>query len=191
MSNEERQREQHLIVLSGPAGSGKDTVVQRLVELHPEIEVSVSLTTRSKRPGEHEGVNYYYIEAAEFERRIAADEVLEHTNYCGNYYGTPKAEIEKRMRQGINVVLIIEVEGAANVKRIYPGAKLVFVRPPSFEELERRLRGRKTETEEKIQKRLARALEEMEYACDYDYVIINDKVDDCAQELYQIIQQPK
>ena len=191
MSNEERQREQHLIVLSGPAGSGKDTVVQRLIELHPEIEVSVSLTTRNKRPGEHEGVNYYYIEAAEFERRIAAGEVLEYTNYCGNYYGTPKAEIEKRMRSGINVVLIIEVEGAANVKRIYPGAKLVFIRPPSFEELERRLRGRKTETEEKIQKRLSRALEEMEYACDYDYVIINDKVDDCAQELYQIIQQPK
>ena len=191
MSNEERQREQHLIVLSGPAGSGKDTVVQRLVELHPEIEVSISLTTRDKRPGEHEGVNYYYIETAEFERRIAAGEVLEYTNYCGNYYGTPQAEIEKRMQQGINVVLIIEVEGAANVKRIYPGAKLVFIRPPSFEELERRLRGRKTETEEKIQKRLSRALEEMEYACDYDYVIINDKIDDCAQELYQIIQQPK
>ncbi len=182
---------QHLIVLSGPAGSGKDTVVQYLVEHHPEVEVSVSMTTRDKRPGEREGVNYYYISTEEFERRIAAGEALEYTNYCGNYYGTPKSEVDSRIEKGINVILIIEVEGAANIKRLYPDAKLVFVRPPSFEELEKRLRGRKTESEEKIRERLARALEEMEYACDYDYVIIKDKVEQCAEELYQIICEPK
>lgn len=182
---------QHLIVLSGPAGSGKDTVVQYLVEHHPEVEVSISMTTRDKRPGEREGVNYYYISTEEFERRIAAGEALEYTNYCGNYYGTPKSEVDSRIEKGINVILIIEVEGAANIKRLYPDAKLVFVRPPSFEELEKRLRGRKTESEEKIRERLARALEEMEYACDYDYVIINDKVEQCAEELYQIICEPK
>ena len=182
---------QHLIVLSGPAGSGKDTVVQHLIEEHPEIEVSVSLTSRDKRPGEREGINYYYVSTEEFKRRIEAGDVLEYTNYCGNYYGTPKSEVDRRIEKGINVVLIIEVEGAANIKRIYPDAKLVFVRPPSFEELERRLRGRKTESEEKIKERLQRALEEMEYACDYDFVIINDKVEECAQELYQIIQEPK
>ena len=179
---------QHLIVLSGPAGSGKDTFVRELIEKHPEIEVSVSVTTRDKRPGEREGVNYYYISTEEFERRIAAGEVLEYTHYCGNYYGTPKSEVDRRIASGIDVVLIIEVEGAANIKRLYPDAKLVFVRPPSFEELEKRLRGRRTESEEKIRERLARALEEMEYACDYDYVIINDKVEHCAEELYQIVR---
>ena len=182
---------EHLIVLSGPAGSGKDTVVQHLIDEHPEIEVSVSLTSRDKRPGEREGVNYYYVSTEEFQRRIAAGEVLEYTNYCGNYYGTPKSEIDRRIEQGIDVVLIIEVEWAANIKRLYPDSKLVFVRPPSFEELERRLRGRKTESEEKIKERLERALEEMEYACDYDFVIINDKVEECARELYQIIREPK
>jgi len=180
---------EHLIVLSGPAGSGKDTVVAKLIEQHPEIEVSVSMTTRDKRPGEREGVNYYYVTTEEFERRIRDGEVLEHTNYCGNYYGTPKSEVDRRIAAGIDVVLIIEVEGAGNIKRIYPDAKLIFVRPPSFEELERRLRGRKTESEEKIRARLARALEEMEYACDYDYVLINDRVEDCAQELYEIIKK--
>ena len=179
---------QHLIVLSGPAGSGKDTVVQYLVEHHPEVEVSVSMTTRDKRPGEREGVNYYYISTEEFERRIAAGEALEYTNYCGNYYGTPKSEVDKRIEYGITVILVIEVVGAANVKRIYPGATTIFVLPPNMEELERRLRVRGSEDEATIQKRLRRAETEIARSADYDEHVVNDVVEDCADRIFSIIQ---
>lgn len=182
-------KERYLVVVSGPSGSGKDTVVSRLMELHPEVEISVSATTRAMRPGEAEGVNYYYLQKEEFERRIAADEILEYTQYCGNYYGTPKQEVDRRIAAGRTVILVIEVEGAGSIKRIYPGATTVFVCPPSMEELEARLRGRGTETEEAIQKRMARAAEEMELAKSYDEKLINDRVDDCAEELYKLIKK--
>lgn len=182
-------KERHLIVISGPSGSGKDTVVKRLMELHSEIEVSVSATTREIRPGEKDGVNYVYLTREEFERRIQAGEILEYAEYCGNYYGTPKSEVDKRINNGTTVILVIEVIGAGNVKRIYPGAVTIFVRPPSYGELEERLRGRGTETEESIKKRLARAVEEMEYAVDYNEVVINDTVDECAEEIYGLIQK--
>lgn len=181
--------EQYLVVISGPSGSGKDTVVGRLRELHPEIEISISATTRAMRPGEAEGVNYYYLQKEEFERRIAAGEILEYTQYCGNYYGTPKSEVDQRIAEGRTVILVIEVEGAGNIKRIYPGATTVFVQPPSFEELENRLRGRGTETEEAIQKRLSRAKEELELAKNYDEVLVNDTVDNCAEALYALIKK--
>ncbi len=181
--------EKHLVVISGPSGSGKDTVVKRLMELHPEIELSISATTREIRPGEKDGVNYVYLTKEEFERRIRDDEILEYAQYCGNYYGTPKSEVDKRLDNGTTVILVIEVIGAGNVKRIYPGAVTIFVRPPSYGELEDRLRGRGTESEEEIQKRLARAVEEMEYAVDYDEVVVNDKIDECAQEIYALIQK--
>ncbi len=182
-------KEKHLVVISGPSGSGKDTVVKRLMELHPEIEVSVSATTRQIRPGEKDGVDYVYLTREDFEQRIQNDEVLEYAEYCGNYYGTPKSEVDKRIENGTTVILVIEVIGAGNVKRMYPNAITIFVRPPSYSELEERLRGRGTESEEAIQKRLTRAAEEMEYAVDYDEVVVNDKIDDCAQEIYALIQK--
>lgn len=179
----------HLIVLSGPSGSGKDTLVQHLIERHPEIKVSISATTRAIRPGEKEGVNYYYMTVPEFEQKLADGEILEHTCYCGNYYGTPKSEVDARIMTGINVVLVIEVEGATNIRRLYPEAKLIFVQPPSFDELEHRLRCRGTESEEAIQKRMARAREELSFAKDYNYQLVNDSLDECVEELYQIITE--
>lgn len=182
-------KEQYLVVVSGPSGSGKDTVVSRLRQLHPEVEISISATTRGMRPGEAEGVNYYYLQKEDFEQKIQDGEILEYTQYCGNYYGTPKSEVDHRIAESRTVILVIEVEGAGNIKRLYPGATTVFVCPPSFEELENRLRGRGTESEEAIQKRLARAKEEMEFAKNYDEKLINDQVDTCAEELYQLIKK--
>ena len=184
-------KERHLIVISGPSGSGKDTVVKRLMELHPEIEVSVSATTREIRPGEKDGVNYVYLTREEFERRIQAGEILEYAEYCGNYYGTPKSEVDKRINNGTTVILVIEVIGAGNVKRIYPGAVTIFVRPPSYGELEERLRGRGTEDEETIQKRLAKAREEIPHAKDYDYIVYNNALEDAVSDLRAIIKAEK
>lgn len=181
-------KDRYLVVVSGPSGSGKDTVVNRLRQMHPEIELSVSATSRAMRPGEAEGVNYYYMTREQFEARLAAGEILEHTCYCGNYYGTPKAEVDRRIGQGKTVVLVIEVEGAGNIRRMYPEATTVFITPPSLEELEHRLRGRGTESEEAIQGRLARAREEMAQAGDYTASLVNREVDDCARQLYDLIR---
>ena len=126
--NEQRR----LLVVSGPSGAGKDTVVKYLMEAHPEIEISVSATTRAMRPGEEEGVNYYYMTNAQFEEKLARGEILEHVNYCGKYYGTPKSEVDRRIAAGTTVVLVIEVVGAANIKRMYPESTLVFILPPSI-----------------------------------------------------------
>lgn len=182
---------EHLIVLSGPSGSGKDTVVGELCRRYPQVEHSVSATTRAMRPGEVQGVNYHYMTNPEFEEKIARGEILEHTCYCGNYYGTPKSEVDNRINAGIDVVLVIEVEGAANIRRLYPDAKLVFVTPPCFAELERRLRSRGTETEESIAHRLSRAKEEMSHEKEYDYRLVNDSMEQCVDDLYRIICQPK
>ena len=181
--------EKYLVVVSGPSGSGKDTVVKRLMELHPEIEISVSATTRPMRPGEREGVDYYYLARDEFERRIAAGEILEYAQYCENYYGTPRAAVDRRIAAHKTVILVIEVVGAANIKRNYPGATTVFVRPPSYEELEQRLRGRGTEFEAAIQSRLRRAQAELEYAEDFDVGVVTALVDECADAIYALIHK--
>ena len=182
-----------LVVISGPAGSGKGTVNQILLE-RPDFVFSVSATTRAPRPGEVDGVNYHYISVEEFERRIAADELLEYTKYCGNYYGTLKRETEAVLESGKNLILEIEVEGAMNVKRLCPeSAVLIMLLPPTYSVQEQRLRGRATETEEVILKRLERAKEEMEFLPQYDYVVYNydGRIEECAEEIRSIVRAEK
>ena len=161
-----------MIVISGPAGSGKGTVNAHLLS-SGEFVYSVSATTRAPRPGEVNGVNYHFISREEFEARIASGDMLEYTEYCGNYYGTPKKEAEAVLESGKNLILEIEVEGARNVKAKYPDAVLVLLLPPSFKIQESRLRGRGTETEEKILERLERTRAEILEATFYDYAVYN------------------
>lgn len=177
-----------LLVVSGPSGAGKDTVVARLMQLHPEVELSVSATTRTPRAGEVDGVHYYFLTDAQFEEKIARGEMLEYAGYCGRYYGTPRSEVDRRLEAGTTVVLVIEVQGAANIKRLYPESTLIFLMPPSIEELRARLLGRKTETPEAVERRLERAKEEMARAGEYDFKVVNREVDACADEIYQILR---
>lgn len=183
------RNEKCLFVVSGPAGVGKDTVVSAMRKAHPEIEKTVSATTRAPRPGEVDGVSYHFCTVAEFERRQAEGGVLESNFYCGNYYGTLRSEVDKRLEDGKVVVLVIDVNGAANIKRLYPGATTVFICPPSAEELEARLRGRGTETEESLADRLARAREELALAPGYDARLTNVTVEQCAEALYALIRE--
>ena len=182
------QGEKYLFVVSGPSGTGKDTIVARLLADHPEIQHTISATTRAPREGEQDGVNYYFVSKEDFERKLQNDEIVEHTCYCGSYYGTLGSEIERHMREKTPVILVIEVEGAGNIKRLYPGATTVFVLPPDIQELERRLRARGTEDEATIQKRLTRAQTEIANAIHYDEHLVNVEVGPCAESLYTIIQ---
>lgn len=181
--------EKYLFVVSGPSGTGKDTVVAQLLREHPEIEKTISATTRSMRPGEQDGVNYHYLSKEQFEKHLAEGNIVEHTCYCDHYYGTLKSEIERHMADKIPVVLVIEVEGAGNIKRLYPNATTIFVLPPDMAELERRLRNRGSgETEETILKRLKRAETEIANSVEYDEHVVNVEVSPCAKSLYSIIQ---
>ena len=182
------QGEKYLFVVSGPSGTGKDTIVARLLADHPEIQHTISATTSAPREGEQDGVNYYFVSKEDFERKLQNDEIVEHTCYCGIYYGTLRSEIERHMREKTPVILVIEVEGAGNIKRLYPGATTVFVLPPDIQELERRLRARGTEDEATIQKRLTRAQTEIANAIHYDEHLVNVEVGPCAESLYTIIQ---
>lgn len=180
-----------IFIISGPAGSGKGTVVNLLKESSPELGVSVSATTRAPRPGEVHGVNYYYISREEFLSRIEKGEVLEYTEYCGNMYGTLKEEAMRIIGEGRDVILEIEVEGALQVKKIAPEDTVtIMLLAPSPAELESRLRGRGTETDDVIRKRLKRAVEELSMAEKYDYVVTNENgaSDKCAEAIKSIIK---
>lgn len=177
-----------LIVLSGPSGVGKGTVLKKFID-KPELKLafSVSMTTRNKRPGEEEGVNYYYVKKQEFEESVKNGELLEYTEFVGNYYGTPLKEVERLRNEGKNVILEIEVNGCEQVCEKVPDALTIFIVPPSMEELEKRIRGRGTESEEVIEGRLNKAKKEMELTSHYQYVVCNDDRDLAASTIETII----
>lgn len=176
-----------MIVISGPSGVGKSTVIAEVMHRRDRLFFSVSYTTRAPRAGEQDGVNYHFVNEAEFERMIRENELLEYTRYQENYYGTSQKIIQEKLDAGIDVLLDIEVEGGGNVRRKNQGAALIFVVPPSIEELERRLYGRRTESDEVIQGRLRRAHEEMKEIPNYDYLVVNDSVENAANEILAIL----
>ena len=181
-------KEGKLFVISGPSGAGKSTVIGKLMELRDDIAFSCSVTTRSPRPGEIDGEDYYFIDWDRYNAMIEAGDLLEHAEFAGNGYGTPKAPIQKLLDAGKQVLLDIEVQGAAQVKAAMEKSVSVFLAPPSMEELERRLRSRGTETEDRILKRLETARHELTLADRYDYYIVNDDAQRAAEELNRIMQ---
>ena len=178
-----------IVVVSGPAGSGKGTVNAELLKTG-EFVYSVSATTRAPRPGEVDGVNYHFITEEEFRRRLDEGGMLEYTQYCGNFYGTPRKEAEEVLDSGKHLILEIEVDGAMQVKKRYPEAVLIMLLPPSYEVQEQRLRGRATETEDKIRARLEQTKFEVRRLPDYDYVVYNNDgcAIDCAREIQTIVR---
>ena len=176
-----------LIVISGFSGSGKGTLMKKLTADYENYALSISMTTRSPREGEVDGREYFFVTKEEFEKRIAADGMIEYASYCDNFYGTPKAYVEEQLENGKDVILEIEIQGAHKVKAIYPEAILMFVMPPSAQELYRRLKGRGTESDEVIAKRMARAVEESEGIDTYDYIVVNDNLEDCIAQINTIV----
>ena len=176
-----------LFVISGSSGVGKGTVIKAFLEKHTEFKLSVSCTTRGKREGEKDGVNYFFLSPSEFDECVKNNEFLEWAEFSGNRYGTKKSFVEKSINNGENIILEIDTKGALNVKRIMPEAVLIFIAPPSLEVLEARLRGRGTETEDAIQKRLASIKLEIENSKKFDYTIVNDTVENAVSGLEKII----
>lgn len=178
-----------LIVISGPSGSGKTTICDNLRKILPNIESSISFTTRQSRTGEKEGRDYCFISKEEFQKRIKEDCFLEHAKVFDNYYGTSRDSIISKIDSGKDVLLSIDVQGAAQIKKSFPKTLLIFLIPPSLKVLEERLKKRATDHPEEITKRLAKAKEEMAQVGNYDYVVINDKVVDAVDEIIGIIQK--
>jgi len=180
-----------LIVLSGFSGAGKGTIVKKLLETYDNYALSISMTTRKPRPGEEHGREYFFVEREVFEDHIAREELVEYAQYVGNYYGTPKAYVEEQLSKGKDVILEIEIQGALKIKERFPQALLLFVTTKSAEVLKNRLTGRGTESEEVINDRMARAIEESEGIDKYEYIIVNDDLDACVKETHSIIQNAK
>jgi len=177
------------VVMSGPSGAGKSTLLRRFLHLNHDFLMSISVTTRSPRPGEVEGRDYYFVDQAEFQKRLAAGDFLEHAQVFGtHWYGTPRQFIEARFAEGRSVIKDIDVQGAAQIRRNYPGAVFVYVVPPSVADIERRLRGRSSESEESIQRRLAACTFELDQWHAYDYLVINDDLEKAAQDLTALIR---
>ncbi len=177
-----------LIVVSGFSGSGKGTLMGELLNRYDNYALSISATTRGPRPGEEEGREYFFKTTEEFEKMIAKDELIEYARYVDNYYGTPRVYVEEQLAAGMDVILEIEIQGALKVKEKFPDTLLLFVTPPTAGELRRRLVGRGTETMDVIEYRMGRAREEAEGMDRYDYLIINDDLEECVEEMHKIIQ---
>ena len=177
-----------LVIISAPSGAGKDTIINRLLAMQPEIMLSVSATTRAPRIGETDGVSYYFITRERFREMIDSGEFLEYAEYVGEYYGTPAKPVREHVRNGKKVILKIEVQGAKQVIAMEPGALTIFVVPPDMEELERRLRHRGTDSEEKLAERIERARLELEESAGYKHVVVNDDLDRATKEILSIIE---
>jgi guanylate kinase len=178
-----------LLVVTGPSGVGKGTLIGELLDRVPDLERSVSGTTRPPRPGERDGIDYHFMSVEEFERRLAAGEFLEHATYSGHRYGTLRSEVEPRLERGIGVVLEIELQGARQIRRRMPEALLVFVAPPRAEDLRERLQGRGTDSPTQIDRRLSVAREELDAQEEFGHVIVNDRVDRAASELSRLVRE--
>ena len=177
-----------LVVVSGFSGAGKGTLIKAMLDRYHSYALSVSATTRAPREGEVDGREYFFVTREKFEQMIEEEQLIEHAVYVNNYYGTPRQYVFQQMADGKDVILEIEIQGALKIKERFPEARLLFVMPPSADELRRRLVGRGTESEEIIDKRLHRAAEEASGITSYDYILINDKVEQCAQEMHGLIQ---
>lgn len=181
-----------LIVISAPSGSGKGTIINRLLENDNESRwLSVSTTSRMPRPIDIPGETYNFVTAEEFEKLIKDDFFIEYTNYAGNYYGTPKEAIKKKLDQGIDVILEIEIEGASNIKKLIPEALFIFIMPPSLKTMVKRLQGRKTESKDKIIERFRRAYQEINQVTQYNYVVVNDDLEEAVNKVESIIKAEK
>ncbi len=177
-----------LIVVSGFSGAGKGTIVKKIIEENDNYALSISMTTREPREGEVEGVSYFFVSKERFEEAISNGELVEYANYVGNYYGTPKKNVEDMLEQGKDVILEIEMQGAMQVKTRFPDAVLVFVTPPNADELKRRLMSRGTESEEVVNKSMRRAYEESAFVDRYDYLLVNDDLERCVKDLHMLIE---
>jgi guanylate kinase len=180
-----------LVILSGPAGVGKGTILKKIMSSYDDLIYSISATTRVPRNGELDGVNYFFKSIDEFEKMIENDELIEWVKYVDNYYGTPKSFVEEKLSSGKDIVLEIDVEGAINIKRIYPDALMLFILPPSFEELNRRIIGRATESNQIIERRMEKAKLELSLVKYYDYAVVNDTVENSANAIITILKAEK
>ena len=180
-----------LIVVSGPSGAGKDTICQKLIKDDFNIWMSVSMTTRKPRPLEKDGVDYFFVSKEDFLNKINNNTFLEYASYNDNYYGTPKDKVEEKLNEGKDVILVIDINGAINIKKIIPSALFIFIMPPDMETLKNRLIGRKTESKDKVVERFITAYNEVNNYKKYNYVVVNDKVEDAVNKVKSIIQSEK
>lgn len=186
-----KKRKGMLIVISGPSGSGKGTICDEILNSRDDLSISVSATTRTPRPNDVEGKTYSFKTEEEFKSMIDSHELLEWVKYCGNYYGTPKKQLESKLNEGVDIVLEIDVIGGLSIREKYPESILIFILPPSFKELLHRLKGRGTEDEEVINKRIKKAIDEIEYGKKYDYFVQNDTVENAVTQIGKIIDSEK
>lgn len=189
MSNERKRG--LLVVVSGPSGAGKGTVLAHAIRNYPNLQYSVSVTTREPRPGEVDGVNYYFVTKDRFKDMLAGGELLEHQQVYGNFYGTPKQKVLDKLEEGFDVVLEIDVKGALDIKNKFPQAVMIFLTPVNRSTIEERLRGRDTETEEQLKVRIESAIDEIKQAVFYDYIVVNEDAEKGAEDIINIIKAQK